>query len=149
VERGDDGLTAVEQRQDVGVLEACGGGDLPQKALGPEHGGELRPEDLERDLSLVLQVLGQVDRGHAALTELMLDAVAALEGRVQAGDGRRLHAAKMRNGSENREPRPPKPCQKLRRRWPTPTDATDAETQCFQRWPTLADASGALVGQVP
>jgi len=36
---------------------------------------------------LVLEVVGQVDRGHPALTDLALDAVAALEGCVQAGDG--------------------------------------------------------------
>jgi hypothetical protein len=35
----------------------------------------------------VLEVVGQVDRGHAALTELALDDVAAFEGNVQTGDG--------------------------------------------------------------
>ena len=44
-------------------------------------------EDLERDLAPVPEIVGQVDRGHPTLTELALDAVAAFEGRVQAGDG--------------------------------------------------------------
>ena len=37
-------------------------------------------QDLQRDLSFVLQVVGQIDRRHAALTELTLDGVAAFEG---------------------------------------------------------------------
>ncbi len=35
----------------------------------------------------MLEIIGQVDRGHAALTKLTLDGVAAFEGRVQSGDG--------------------------------------------------------------
>ena len=35
----------------------------------------------------MLQIIGEVDDGHAATAELALDAVAALEGSVQAGDG--------------------------------------------------------------
>ena len=50
------------------------------------HGSEFRLEHLERDLPLVLEVVGQVDGRHTALTDLALDAVAALEGGVQAGD---------------------------------------------------------------
>ena len=61
--------------------------DLGEEPLGAHDGGQLGLEHLERDLPLVPEVFGQVDRGHAALAELALDAVAALEGRVQAGDG--------------------------------------------------------------
>jgi hypothetical protein len=43
--------------------------------------------DLECDFAVVLEIVGQVNDGHAALAELALDAVAAVEGRVQAGDG--------------------------------------------------------------
>ena len=38
-----------------------------------------------RDPAVVLEVLGQVDRGHAALAELPLDAVALGEGGLEAG----------------------------------------------------------------
>ena len=48
---------------------------------------QFRLQHLERDLALVLEVIRQVDRSHPALTDLALDAVAALEGCVQAGDG--------------------------------------------------------------
>ena len=47
-------------------------------------------------------VIGQIDRSHAALTEFGLDAVAALQGCVQAGDGF-AHAVKMRRRSAERE----------------------------------------------
>ena len=49
-----------------------------QEALGTDDGCELGLEDLQRDLAFVLQVIGQVDRRHAALTELTLNGVAAL-----------------------------------------------------------------------
>ncbi len=57
----------------------------PEKELG--EGTCVSCWVLQRDLTLVLQVIGQVDRGHAALTQLTLDGVAAFEGCVQAGDG--------------------------------------------------------------
>ena len=47
-------------------------------------------------------VIGQIDRSHAALTEFGLDAVAALQGCVQAGDGF-AHASKMLCRSAERE----------------------------------------------
>ena len=61
--------------------------DLGQEALGTDDCRQLRLEDLEGHLAFVLDVLGQVDRGHAALTELTLDHVAAVEGCVETGDG--------------------------------------------------------------
>ncbi len=61
--------------------------DLGQEPLGSDDRGQLRLQHLERDLPLVLDVIGEVDRGHPALAELALDAVAPLEGRVQLSDG--------------------------------------------------------------
>ena len=60
------------------MLEVGGGLDLGQEALAPDDGCEFRFQNFQRDLSLVLEVLGQVDGGHAALAELTLDGVAAL-----------------------------------------------------------------------
>ena len=54
--------------------------DLAQEALGAERGGELGAEHLEGDLAVVLEVVGQVDRGHAAAPELALEHVAVAEG---------------------------------------------------------------------
>ena len=70
-------LARIEQRQDVRMLEVGCRLDLGQESLGPDHRGQLGLEDLQRDLSLVFEVVGQVDRRHAALTELTLDGVAA------------------------------------------------------------------------
>jgi hypothetical protein len=66
----------VEERQNVRVLEARRGLDFRDEALGAQHGGELGLEDLECHLAVVFQILGEIDRGHAALAELTLDAVA-------------------------------------------------------------------------
>ena len=54
--------------------------DFLQEPVAPDRGRELRPQDLDRDLAIVLQVVGQVDRGHAALAQLPLDPVAVGEG---------------------------------------------------------------------
>ena len=74
----------VEERQDVRVLEARGGLDLGEEPLGADYGGQLRPQHLHRDLTVVLQVLGEVDRGHTALAQLALEAVAVRKHRGQA-----------------------------------------------------------------
>ena len=55
-----------------------------QEPVGAEDGGKLGLEDLERDLAVVLEVLGEVHRGHAALAELTLDAVAVGQGGDEA-----------------------------------------------------------------
>ncbi len=82
------GLARIVQRQDVRMIEPGRDPDLAQEPFGAEHGRQLRPQHLERDPAVVPQVLGQVDRCHAALAELPLDAVAIGEGgRQPFGDG--------------------------------------------------------------
>ena len=63
--------------------EACST-PASSQPLGSDHRGELGSQHLQRDLSLVLQVLSEVDRGHAALAQLALDAVLAAQCSVQA-----------------------------------------------------------------
>ncbi len=58
------------------MLQVGGDLDLGQEAIAADDGAELGVEDLDRDLAAVLQVLGEVDGGHAALAELALEAVA-------------------------------------------------------------------------
>jgi hypothetical protein len=70
----------VMERQDVRMLQVGRGADLGQEPLGAEDGGQLGAEDLERHLAVVPEVVGQVDRGHAALAERALDRVAVGEG---------------------------------------------------------------------
>ena len=61
------------------MLQVGDGLDLAQEPLGADHRGELGAQDLDGDLAVVLEVLGQVHRGHAALAQLALDAVAVGE----------------------------------------------------------------------
>jgi hypothetical protein len=67
------------QWQNVRVLQVRRGLDLGQEPLGADHRGQLGTEHLDGDLAIVLQVLGEIDGRHAALTELPLDAVAVGE----------------------------------------------------------------------
>ena len=76
-------LARVEEREDVRVAQGGGGLDLDDEAFGAEDGGEFGFEDLDRDLAIVLQVLGEIDGRHAALAELAEDAVAVGEGEDQ------------------------------------------------------------------
>ena len=61
------------------MLQVGGGLDLGEEPLGAEDGGELGVQHLERDLAVVLEVVGEVHRRHAARAELALDAVAVGE----------------------------------------------------------------------
>ena len=65
------------------MAELGGDLDLPEEPLRAEHRGQLRPEHLERHLAPVLEVVGEVDGGHAAAAELTLEAVAARERRLK------------------------------------------------------------------
>jgi hypothetical protein len=60
--------------------------DLAQEPLGADGVGQLGAQDLERDLAVVLDVVGEVDDSHAARAELALDAVVVRQGGVQGLD---------------------------------------------------------------
>jgi hypothetical protein len=47
--------------------------DLPLESSGPQGGGELAMQDLDRDLPVVPEVVRKVDYGHAATTELAIE----------------------------------------------------------------------------
>ena len=74
----------VIEREDVGVTERRGGLDLPEEPLGAERRAEFGPEDLDGDGAVVLEIAGEIDRGHPALAEFALDQVAAGEGGAEA-----------------------------------------------------------------
>ena len=80
VEEEPIGVARVEQRQDVRMLQLGGGLDLGEEALGAEHGRELGVQHLDGDLAVVLEVLREIDRRHAARAELALDRVAIGKG---------------------------------------------------------------------
>ncbi len=65
----------VKQRQHVRMLQAGGRTDLLHKALCTENGSQFGSQHLERNLALVLQVLGQIHGSHAAFAKPALDPV--------------------------------------------------------------------------
>ena len=81
------GAAAVEQREDVGVLEIGGELDFLEEALGANDGRQFRVDDLDRDLAAMADILGEVDGGHAARPEFAFDAVAIAQGGRERGDG--------------------------------------------------------------
>ena len=68
------------------MVETRGDLDLAQEALGTERRSELRPQHLDRDVAVVLDVVGEIHGGHPAPAKLPLDGVAALEGFVERGE---------------------------------------------------------------
>ena len=73
------GFARIEQTEDVRVLELGGKSNLSQKPLATQHRGEVRTEHLDRDRTVMLEVPGQPDRGHAALSDLAIEQVAVME----------------------------------------------------------------------
>jgi hypothetical protein len=67
------------------VREACGSLDLTQEAVRSDGFCQVGIEDFDGDWAVVLQILGQVDGGHATAADFALDGVAALQSGVQAG----------------------------------------------------------------
>ena len=63
------------QGKDVRVLELRCDLDLPKEPLPAEHRSEFRTQYFHRHLASVFYILGAVDRGHAAGTDLIFDSV--------------------------------------------------------------------------
>ncbi len=55
-------------------------GNLAEEAVSPQRGYEFGPEDLDRHMAAMFEVLGEVDRGHATGPQFPLDGVAVGEG---------------------------------------------------------------------
>ena len=88
-------LAAVDERENVGMLQPCGDADLAQESLGAHRGGELRIEDFDGDRALVLEVLCEVHRGHATGTKLPHNPIAIGEGGGEGLQGGVGHARSL------------------------------------------------------
>jgi hypothetical protein len=77
------GLTAVQQRENMRMLQTGCGADLAQEALAAEGGAEVRMEHLDRDVAVVLQIVREVHGGHAAGAEFPVESLALREGAGQ------------------------------------------------------------------
>ena len=95
------GVARVDESQDVRVLQVGGGLDLGQEAFGADDGAEFGAQDLDRDLAVVLDVLGQVHGGHAARAEFALESVAIGE-RVDELRGNHGHVRVLPGGARRR-----------------------------------------------
>ena len=69
------------------MLKVSRGLYFGEEPVRPYDCRQLRFQDLERNLPLVLQVIGEIDGCHPTLAELSLDAVSALKDEVEAGYG--------------------------------------------------------------
>ncbi len=67
------------------MLQAGSQHDLALKPLGAEHRRDLRMEQLERYRAVVLEIVGEIDRGHPAAAQLPVEAIVVGEGGTQAG----------------------------------------------------------------
>ena len=77
--------------------------DLAEEALAAERRGEVLVEDLDGDVAVVLEVVGEVDGRHAAGAELALDAVAIVEGGCEQSGGVVAHVATVGEGRRERK----------------------------------------------
>ncbi len=78
------GLARVVEREDVRVAELGGDLDFAQEPLGAQDGREIGAQDLDRDLAMMLEVVGQVDRGHPSAANFLEDGIAGRQARCAA-----------------------------------------------------------------
>ena len=84
------------------MLQVGGRLDLVQEPVGADDGRQVRLQHLEGDAAVMTLVVSEVDGGHAAHTELALDAIAARQGRREMlSPG--CHRQKMGSPSRDRE----------------------------------------------
>ena len=62
------------------MLQIGGNLYLFEEPLGAEDGSQLGPQNFHRHLAVVLEVCGEINRGHTASAEFLLDSVAVGEG---------------------------------------------------------------------
>ena len=70
--------------KDMGVCQVRRRFDLSKESLCTQRLSQLWIEDLDRNHPVMFQILGQIDRGHPAATDLPLDLIAVSECSLQA-----------------------------------------------------------------
>ncbi len=84
------GGSGIQQRQNVGMLQPGRGLDLAQEPLATQGRPEIGMQHLDSDLAVMAEIVGEVHRRHAALSELALDPVAVRERRGEPLGGGHL-----------------------------------------------------------
>ncbi len=83
------GFARVEQREDVRVLELCGGLDLREEPLAAQRSTEVGVKHLDGDVAVVLDVVREEHRRHSAGADLTADVVPSGECCLETLEGRR------------------------------------------------------------
>ena len=73
------------------MIESRGEPDLANEPLPCKRLGQLGAEHLDRDVTLVFEIMREIDSSHAALPELTLDAIAVREGGAETFGVSRQH----------------------------------------------------------
>ena len=69
----------------MGMLQRSGELNFALKPVGAEPGRQLGRKDLDDDLAVESDLLGDKDPAHPAATQLAFEPIAAGEGRLEAG----------------------------------------------------------------
>ena len=80
-------LAGIVHGEDVGVVETRGEPNLPNEPLRTQHLRKLRMQNLQGDRTVVPEIAGEIDRGHAATAELALERVAVRQGGFETFKG--------------------------------------------------------------
>lgn len=81
------GVTRVEERKNVRMLQPRRGLDLGEESIGAENCTEFRMQQLDGDVAVVLVIVREVHGRHVPRAELTLDAIAAGECGCEAKQG--------------------------------------------------------------
>ena len=79
-------IPRIQQRQYMRVLQTCGGADLAQEPFAAKRRAQVGMQHLDRDIALVLEVVREIHRRHAAGAKFALDAVPVRERHTEALD---------------------------------------------------------------
>ena len=80
IEEATTRLSRIQQRQDVRMLEPGRRPDLLKKAFPAQCGGDVIPDDLDRDPPLMPDVMRQIDARHPSGAERPLEPVSIVQG---------------------------------------------------------------------
>ena len=91
----------IEQRQKIRMLEIGGDLNFRLKAIDADYRTEIGAEHLERDLSIVPEIAGEIDLRHAAFADEAFNGVSTLEGSRESV-GREHAPGRAGRGRESR-----------------------------------------------
>jgi len=89
----------VDQPEDMGMIQVGRDLDFLEKPIAPDQRREVGLEDLDGDLAMVPEIVGEINRRHAAGADGPLDPIPAGQSGDEPGVGRRHHCCSGSVGS--------------------------------------------------